>query len=111
MRALSRVLRRLGVLRVLLLAVAAALVLAAPLALQGAEPHGWRFFPTILGPVFATIMCFVLPMDITMSRIQMGEHDGAERARYRFVMRVETAALVLLVLAWAPFALRLLAGP
>ena len=63
----------------LLLTLALALVVAAPFASPGAEYHGWRFFPVVLGPVFSTIMLFVLPLDITMSRIMMAEVEGAAR--------------------------------
>lgn len=105
MSAAARILRALGPLRVLLMVVVVLLIAAAPFAGGGGhgEGLGWRFFPKVLAPVFAPIMLFVLPFDITMSRIQMHEHSGAERERYRFIVRVELAALAAMAVAWLPF--------
>lgn len=97
----------LGLLRLLLLALALALLAAAPFASPGADYHGWHFFPVVLGPVFATIMMFVLPLDITMSRIMMAEAQGAARERYRLAIMVESVAMLLLLLAWIPYMLKL----
>ncbi len=107
MPSIPRRLFDLGLLRLLLLALAGALLLAAPFASPGADYHGWRFFPVVLGPVFSTIILFVLPLDITMSRIMMAETNGAARDRYRLAIVLESAAFVLLLLAWLPYMLKL----
>lgn len=105
----ARILRALGPLRVMLMIIVLLLIAAAPFAGGGGHGAalGWRFFPAVLAPVFAPIMLFVLPFDITMSRIQMQEHSGAERERYRFIVQIELVALAAMVVAWLPFVYKL----
>ncbi|MCC7412567.1 MAG: hypothetical protein IT495_13190 [Gammaproteobacteria bacterium] len=109
MKTAPELLRVLGPLRSMMLAIVVLLVLSAPIATGDGPRDGWRFVPALLSPVFATIMAFVLPLDFTMSRVQMGEYaDGPHRERYRLISRIDLGALALLLLAWLPFVLRML---
>ena len=105
---MNTVLTRLGPMRVALLLFTAGLVACAPFAGGGGVYEGWRFVPTVLAPVFAPIMLFVLPLELFMSRMFLGEQESeAGRGRYRLIIRIEAAAFVLLILAWLPYLLRL----
>ena len=126
---LERILE-LGALRVALLAAVAVLAASAffapsdpfagaafegtdPAAASGASPFLHASFgivwTTLVAPPLAVMMAFVIPLDMLMSRIYMTDQHGAERARFRRILAVEALAFVLLVAAWAPFFVALLA--
>ena len=58
---------------------------------------------TLVAPPLAVMVFFVVPLDMLMTRIYMSDKHGAQRARYRRILVVEAAALLVLVAAWAPF--------
>ncbi len=94
--------------RVTLLLFTAGLIACAPFAGGAAVYEGWGFVPTVLAPVFAPIMLFVLPLEMFMARMFLNEQEeAAGRARYRFIIQVEAIAFALLILAWLPYLLRL----
>lgn len=92
----------------MLVVIVLLLVVMGPIS--GGEVHisGFALFTSVIAPAFYVIMLFVLPLDITMSRVFWMEAQGAERARYRFIIRLEFALFALMLLAWLPFILRLL---
>ncbi len=108
---LKTLFQSLGVLR-------SALVVTALLASAGAffaggghyDPMSWQIVPRAVVPVFAVSLLFLLPLDMLMTRVFMSDKQGEERGRYRRVLRVEAAALALLVACWAPFLMSLLGG-
>lgn len=77
---------------------------------SGGDPTvaGFALLTSAVAPALYVIMLFVLPLDITMSRVFMKEAQGPERARYRFIIRLEVLLFVLMLLAWLPFILKLL---
>lgn len=105
---LKQILSRLGVLRAMLVTIVLLLIIMGPIS--GGEPRigGFALFTSVVAPAFYVIMLFVLPLDITMSRVFMGEAQGEEKLRYRFIIRLELALLALMLLAWLPFIVKLL---
>lgn len=101
-------LARLGVLRVLLLGAAALVILAAPFADGSVHMHDWRLLPSVVAPSVMMMLVFAIPLDITMACVFMADAESPERARLRFVVKVEAAALAAMLLAWAPFMFRVL---
>jgi hypothetical protein len=99
---------KLGLLRLLLLLVTAIIVIAAPLAGETTYYYDWRIFPTVIAPVIMVMLIFALPLDMLMTSIFMLDTVGTQRRRLRNIIWVELGALVLLLLAWIPFLLRLL---
>ncbi len=97
-----------GGLRVLLLCCVALIVALAPFADGSVHLHDWRLLPSVVAPSVMMMLVFALPLDITMARIFMSDASDAERARLRFVIKVEVVALLLLLAAWSPFLFRVL---
>ncbi len=105
---LKQILSRLGALRAMLVAIVLLLILMGPISGGEARVSGFALFTSVVAPAFYVIMLFVLPLDITMSRVFMGEAQGEEKLRYRFIIRLELVLLALMLLAWLPFVLKLL---
>jgi len=96
-----------GPMRIALLAITAFLIACAPFAGTGPVYAGWQFVPTVLAPVLAPIMLFVLPLEMTMSRLFMADEGEAGKQRYRRIIRIELFGFALLVLSWLPYLVRL----
>ncbi len=105
---IKQILRTLGPLRTMLVVLVLLLIAVGPFSGGEARVEGFAVFTSVVAPAFYVIMLFVIPLDITMTRVFMGESRGAERARYRFIIRLEVVLMVLMVLAWLPFVLDLL---
>lgn len=105
---MSSLIAKFGLLRILLLLVTAVIVIAAPLAGDTVYYSDWRIFPTLIAPVLMVMLLFALPLDMLMTGIFMLDTQGDQRRRLRTIAWVELAALVLLLVAWMPFLLRLL---
>lgn len=92
----------------MLVIIVALLILMGPFS--GGDPRitGFALFTSVVAPAFYVIMLFVLPLDITMTRVFMGDAEGDQRARYRFIIRLEVVLMVLMLLAWMPFIVKLL---
>ena len=119
---LKSILVTLGPLRVALAVSTLLVILAAPFAEVSSElvtgwalwPRmiaevsselvtGWALWPRMIAPALMPILAFVLPLDITMSRLIMLDKPPEQRSRYRFIIWCELIQLVLLLLAWLPF--------
>ncbi len=87
-----------GPLRSLLAIATVSLVALAPFALL--EPS--RVIWGAVAPALATLVAFVLPLDMSMSRVFMSGAEAPEVARYARIIRCEAWLLVLLVSAWVP---------
>ncbi len=93
----------LGVLRVTLLVLAATLALAATPAGIPLSLHGLDLVRTLILPVAAPLVFFVLLFDILMSSVRLADAVPEARARWRRVLLTEVVFVLLLLLAWAPF--------
>ncbi|NIR31236.1 MAG: hypothetical protein GWN84_18380 [Gammaproteobacteria bacterium] len=101
-------LRDIGTLRTVLLAGVLVVAATAPFAGGAVRYSGWGMYPTLIAPTLAVMLFFVLALDILMTTVFMHEHQGPERRRYRSILRGEGLVLVLLLLSWLPFFVRLL---
>jgi hypothetical protein len=99
-------LAQLGPFRTFLVCATAILVLAAPFGLAESQYENWRIIPTVVSPVLAVVLIFLLPLDMLMSWV-FAAGDASRRARLGRVIRIEAAALVALGAAWSPYILRL----
>lgn len=92
----------------MLFIILAVLIVIGPFS--GGQPRfsGFALFTSVVAPAFYVIMLFVIPLDITMSRVFMNDADGEERLRYRFIIRLEVALMALMLVAWLPFIVKLL---
>ena len=95
-------------LRVVLVVCAVLVACAAPFADGSVHMHDWRLLPGVVAPSIMMMLVFALPLDMTMARIFMSDADENERARLRFVIRVEIAVLIGMLAAWTPFFLNVL---
>jgi hypothetical protein len=91
------------------MAVAILVLICLPFAFYpGDDASGWRVIPVYVIPVMALMLIWVLPFDMLMSRVFMGDKEGEERDRYKTVIKFDVFLLVMLFLFWAPFFLNLL---
>ncbi len=105
----ENLLRQMGVLRVVLIALVILDMLAAPRPGTVAVYSGWELVTTLILPVLAPILLQVLLLDALMGRVLMSSAMGAEWARYRRIMVVNLMFSVALVLWWLPYFLKLFA--
>ncbi len=97
-----------GGLRLMLVALCAALVLVGPFSGGAVRFDGFALITTLVAPVAFAIFLFVLPLDMVMSWVFMSGASDTRRAALRRAIVTEGALMVLMVLAWLPFVLRLL---
>lgn len=100
-------LRYVGVLRTLLLLVTLTVIACAPFA-DGRVQTGWMLGPSVIAPTVMAMLAFSLPLDITMTRVFMLDRPAPERRRYRRILWLETAMLLIMLAAWAPFIMRIM---
>ena len=104
---LSEIPKQVGFLR---LAMAALVLGSLPFVFYpGEDDSGWRVIPVHVAPVIALMLIWILPFDMLMSRVFMGEKEGRGRDHYKAVIKFDTLLLAALFLFWAPFFLKLLA--
>ena len=94
--------RQLGPFRMTLAASTVLLMLAAPFALGESQYHDWRIVPTVVTPVLAVMLLFLLPLDMLMSWV-FARGDPERARRLRMVIRTEALLLALLLVSWWPF--------
>lgn len=81
---------------------------AAPFADGTVHMHDWRLFPSVIAPTIVMMLAFTFPLDLTMTRIFMEDAGPEERRRLAGIMRFEAVLLVLMLVAWTPFMLKVL---
>jgi hypothetical protein len=97
-----------GALRLMLIGLSATLMLLGPVSGGEVSFEGIALFTTLLAPTFYVVMIFVLPLDMTMSRVFMSDATPVKRTQLRRVIITEAVLLLLMLLAWLPFVLKLL---
>jgi hypothetical protein len=95
--------RRIGPLRVTLLAAAVLVVIFAPAPGTRAIYHGWGLVRTVLLPVFAPLVVMLLLLDALMARVFLSDAEGEGRARLRAVLWLNLLVALALVLYWIPY--------
>lgn len=93
----------LGPLRTVLVALSLLGVLGAAFAGGEVTLTFPEVISTLIAPPFAVMMAFVLALDMLMTRLFMSDRTGLARQRLRWVLGIEGAVFVLLIVAWAPF--------
>lgn len=96
-----------GALRLALYCLAAATIAFAGDPEFEAIRFGWALVTTLVIPALSPMVLMVLLFDMLMARVLMSDVQGAARARYRLVLKVDAAVVVLMLLAWGPFFLAL----
>ena len=97
-----------GALRWILITLSVSLMLLGPVSGGPVSFDGVKMFTTLLAPTFYVVVLFVLPLDMTMTRIFMSDADAVKRLQLKRVLITESALLTLMVLTWLPFVLKLL---
>ena len=60
----------------------------------------------VITPVFAIILTFIPPLDVTMTRVFMNNGEATEEPqRYKYILLGEAVLRVVLLVAWLPFVL------
>lgn len=100
--------RDFGLFRNVMLAITVMLTLLGPLNDGVTYLSGWRFFTSVVAPAMMVIIVFLLMLDITMARVFAKDAEPARSATLRRASNTEVLALLMLLLAWSPFVLRML---
>jgi|SRR5690625_4147409 len=100
----------LGPLRLMLGFFALVMAVFAPAPNIETQLYGWGLITTSVLPALGPIVFFVLLLDLLMSRVLMVDTDAAGRRRYRNAMIFNGVMALILLLAWLPFLLALMAG-
>lgn len=103
----TRLFNDLGALRVVLVSCTLSLIVLAPFADGNVYLHDARLLTSVVAPALMVIFVFVLMLDITMTYIFSLDTSPERRAGMRRAVRLELLALLALLAAWTPFALRL----
>ena len=102
---IAKYLKRIGFLRAVLMLTTVLLAFMSLFAGGETQTSGWPLVTTVLAPVFFVIFTFVLSLDMLMTGVFMSASSGAERQRFRLIIRSEALLLVILVASWTPFLL------
>jgi uncharacterized membrane protein len=97
-----------GPLRLLLIATVVLLAMVGPFSGGRVDLAGFALIFTLVGPVAYAIFIFVLPLDMTMTRLFMSDAEPARRAALKRALITEAVLLAVMLLAWLPFTLQLL---
>lgn len=103
-----RLCKQLGILRSLLVLATAIVSCLGPFVDGTVHLYDWRLLTSVIAPSVMLILVFVLPLDMTMSRIFMSGAEASERSRLGRVIRVEAGLLLFMVVAWLPFMTKIL---
>ena len=95
--------KRIGVLRFLLVILAATVILASQFTGDEAAYSGWAMIPTLIVPAVAPIVFFVLLLDMMMAAVFMVDKQGDERKRFKFIVNLDLLLVVGMLVAWVPY--------
>lgn len=101
--AIVRWARRLGPLRLTLLAAAVLVIVFAPAPGTKAVYHGWALARTVLLPVLAPLVVMLLLLDALMARVFLSEAEGGARLRLRTAVWANLVVALAVVLYWLPY--------
>jgi hypothetical protein len=103
---ISRRIAALGMLRILLLALATLLVVLTPFADVSLPPHGWGLlFGTVL-PAAVPMVIMVLMLDALMCLVLKNDAPLARKSELNFAVGAHLVVIGLLLLVWLPVFLR-----
>jgi hypothetical protein len=74
---------------------------------EGAESPVWTAVATLVAPVMAPILIVVILFDVIMLRVRIIDAEGESQRRYTAILRIELAAMGVMLLYWVPFFLTL----
>ena len=103
----------LGAMRIALIALALTNTLVPLLYAQFGQPSGaerdlWQVIANMVTPVLAPLFLVVLLFEYVMSRVRASDCEGAQRARFIAIGRIELAVMAITTALWVPFFVRLL---
>ena len=105
---IANYLKRVGFLRAVLMLASVLLVFLSPFAGGHIQTSGWPLVTTLVAPVCFVISCFLLVLDMLMTRVFMSGSTAAERQRLTLIIRSEALVLLVLLASWAPLVAALL---
>lgn len=94
-------LKRIGLLRIGLIAIAIMLFFIRPEPGTTAARSGLEMIPTLVAPAMAPLVFMVLLFDIMMCRIRMSENS--ERRKFLEISYIEIFITCVLAILWLPF--------
>ena len=74
----------------------------------GAERSLWDIVATMVAPVMSMLFAVVILFDYIMSRVRAADTQGAERAHFVAISRIELGVLAMTLAFWIPYFVNLL---
>ena len=99
-----------GVLRLSLWFIALITLFLVPAPGTRAVYEGWPLVRTLLVPIVVPMLVMVLLLDAIMSRVFLIDAKGAARATLKLALAINLIAVVLLLVRFVPYVVRLLSS-
>lgn len=93
----------LGLLRQLLIGMAIICLIVRPQPGSSVVLEGFQVIPTLVTPASVPILLMVIMFDALMSKIRASDTEGEEQIRFKKILRVELATVLILFIVWLPF--------
>ena len=96
-----------GILRKLLILVTVALSVIGLFAQPSTEIEGWPILFSIVAPSLVVMLVFTLALDLVMNIVFRLDSSIQERARLKIIIKIELSSLLLLLICWSTFTIKL----
>ena len=96
-----------GILRLLLILLTVALSVIGLFAQPSTEIEGWPILFSIVAPSLMVMLVFTLALDLVMNIVFRLDSSIHERARLKIIIKIEASSLLLLLICWSAFTIKL----
>ena len=96
-----------GILRLLLILLTGALSVIGLFAQPSTEIEGWPILFSIVAPSLMVMLVFTLALDLVMNIVFRLDSSIQERARLKIIIKIELSSLLLLLICWSAFTIKL----
>ena len=92
-----------GILRILLIILAIALMALRPWADAEASFGDWNMVPTLIAPALVPIVFMGIWLDVIMCFVFRSDKTGYERKKYNIAIMIDVLTVLVMLLIWLTF--------
>tara|TARA_B100000579_G_scaffold250618_1_gene206096 strand:+ start:132 stop:464 length:333 start_codon:yes stop_codon:yes gene_type:complete len=100
-----------GILRLLLILFTVALSVIGLFAQPSTEIEGWPVLFSIVAPSLVVMLVFTMTLDLVMNIVFRMDSSNQERTRLKKIIKIELSSLILLLICWSAFTIKLFENP
>lgn len=100
-----------GILRLLLILFTVALSVIGLFAQPSTEIEGWPVLFSIVAPSLVVMLVFTMTLDLVMNIVFRMDSSNQERTRLKKIIKIELSSLILLLICWSAFTIKLFKNP